>query len=145
MNVNLENFKFYKNIEIRWNDLDPIGHVNNVYYFEYFQIGRGYYMTEMSKNWDWMKHMFVIANISCQYFKELRLTHRNVQLGIRISAIGNKSFDFEYVIVSDDKNGERIVHALGTSTQVLIDLSINKSIEIPVWLRSDMIAYEPNL
>lgn len=145
MKVNLENFKFFKNLELRWNDLDPIGHVNNVYYIEYFQIGRGFYMTEMSNSWDWMKHMFVIANISCNYYKELRLTNQNVRLGMRVSAIGTKSFDFEYVILSDDANGQPIVHAVGSSTQVLIDLSINKSIEIPVWLRTEMIDYEPKL
>lgn len=145
MKVNLENFKFFKNLELRWNDLDPIGHVNNVYYIEYFQIGRGFYMTEMSNSWDWMKHMFVIANISCNYYKELRLTNQNVRLGMRVSAIGTKSFDFEYVILSDDSNGQPIVHAVGSSTQVLIDLSINKSIEIPVWLRTEMIDYEPKL
>ncbi|MCB4235156.1 hypothetical protein LDL59_08735 [Kaistella anthropi] len=39
-NVNTENYKFAMPLSIRWNDLDPLAHVNNVYYFEYFQIGR---------------------------------------------------------------------------------------------------------
>lgn len=144
--VELEDFKFFRPLEIRWNDLDPIGHVNNVYYIEYFQIGRGSYMTEMSQKWDWSKHMFVIAKISCNYLREIRMTAKNVRLGMRTSNIGTKSFDFQYVIISDnEETGLPIIHAVGYSTQVLIDTMANKSIEIPAWLRTNMIEYEPAL
>ena len=40
--IHLQDFKFSLPLSIRWNDLDPLNHVNNVYYFEYFQMGRGY-------------------------------------------------------------------------------------------------------
>ncbi len=143
--IKLESFKYFKPLEIRWNDLDPIGHVNNVFYIEYFQIGRGTYMTEMSESWDWTKHMFVIANISCNYYKEINLSSKNVRLGVRVTSIGTKSFELQYVIISDRHDEKPIIHAMGTSTQVLIDLSIKKSIEIPVWLRTDIIEYEPAL
>ncbi|MBF0598200.1 acyl-CoA thioesterase [Faecalibacter rhinopitheci] len=140
--MNLENFKFYHPLEIRWNDLDPIGHVNNVYYIEYFQIGRGFYMIDSSKKWDWTKNMFVIAHIECDYYKELKLLSKNPRIGLRVSRLGNKSFDFEYVIVSDDKDGIPIVHAKGLSTQVLVDLTLGKSIELPEWLKTDIQTYE---
>ena len=60
-NINTGDYKFAMPLSIRWNDLDPLAHVNNVYYFEYFQIGRGHYMHAVSQQWDWQKYMFVIA------------------------------------------------------------------------------------
>ena len=143
--MTLENFKFFKPLEIRWNDLDPIGHVNNVYYFDYFQTGRSYYMIEASKKWDWNKNMFVIAHIECDYQKEIKITAINPRVGVRVTKFGGKSFDFEYIIISDDKNGNPILHAKGLSTQVFIDLSIGKSIEVPDWVINDINSYEPAL
>lgn len=143
--MSIEDFIFFRPLEIRWNDLDPIGHVNNVYYFDYFQTGRSYYMLTASKNWDWHKNMFVIAHIECDYAKELKIDAKNPRVGMRVSKVGSKSFDFEYIILSDDADGQPILHAKGLSTQVLIDLSIGKSIAIPDWLKNDFITYEPSL
>lgn len=143
--MNIENFKFFRQLEIRWNDLDPIGHVNNVFYFDYFQTGRSYYMITASEKWNWNKNMFVIAHIECDYLKELKIEANNPRVGMRVAKMGSKSFDFEYIIISDDENGNPILHAKGLSTQVLIDLSIGKSIEIPDWLKNDFRTYEPSL
>ena len=57
--INTTDFRFSMVLPIRWNDLDPLNHVNNVFYFEYFQVGRGHYMLTASKQWDWTKNMFV--------------------------------------------------------------------------------------
>lgn len=125
--------------------MDVIGHVNNIYYFEYFQIGRGHYMITTSKNWNWSKNMFVIAHIECDYYKEIKLMAKNPRVAMRVSKIGSKSFDFEYLIISDGKDNEPIIHAKGMSTQVLVDLTIGKSIEIPDWLKNDFHSYEVTL
>ena len=143
--MSIENFKFFKPLELRWNDLDPIGHVNNVFYFEYFQIGRAYYMLDVSKQWDWTKHMFVIAHIECDYFKELKLTAAKPTIKLRTSSLGAKSFEIEYLITSLDKENNEVIHAKGKSVQVLIDTTLGKSIEIPDWLREAIMDYEPAL
>ena len=92
-NINTGDYKFAMPLSIRWNDLDPLAHVNNVYYFEYFQIGRGHYMHAVSQQWDWQKYMFVIAHIECDYLKELSLSATNPTIKMRTSSLGNKSFD----------------------------------------------------
>ena len=139
-----EIFRFSMPLNIRWNDMDAIGHVNNVYYIEYFQIGRGYYMPTVSTQWDWTKYMFVIAHIECDYFQELHLLSKNPTIKIRTSRLGTKSFDIEYVITSQSEKGE-IVHAKGKSTQVMIDIRQKNSVEIPELLKNDLIQYEPGL
>ncbi|MGI9527258.1 MAG: acyl-CoA thioesterase [Weeksellaceae bacterium] len=144
-NINQKDFHFEMPIPMRWNDMDALGHINNIYYFEYFQIVRGHYMMTMSPTWDWDKHMFVIAHIACDYYREIKLTTPNVRIKIRTAALSNKSFDMEYLIVSDGKDGSDMIHAKGKSVQVMIDMKEKKSIAIPDWLRNDMINFEPAL
>ncbi|MFD2891236.1 acyl-CoA thioesterase [Flavobacterium chuncheonense] len=143
--IHTSDFKFSMPLNIRWNDLDPLNHVNNVYYFEYFQIGRGYYMPTACPQWDWNKHMFVIAHIECDYFKELKLLAKEPTIKIRTASLGSKSFEIEYLITSLDQENHEIIHAKGKSVQVLIDTSLGKSIEIPEWMREAIISYEPAL
>lgn len=143
--IHLQDFKFSLPLSIRWNDLDPLNHVNNVYYFEYFQMGRGYYMSTACPKWDWTKHMFVIAHIECDYFKELKLTAAEPTIKLRTSSLGAKSFEIEYLITSFDKENNEVIHAKGKSVQVLIDTTLGKSIEIPDWLREAIMHYEPAL
>ncbi len=143
--IHLQDFKFSLPLSIRWNDLDPLNHVNNVYYFEYFQMGRGHYMPTACPKWDWTKHMFVIAHIECDYFKELKLTAAKPTIKLRTSSLGAKSFEIEYLITSFDKENNEVIHAKGKSVQVLIDTTLGKSIEIPDWLREAIMDYEPAL
>lgn len=145
MKYNPEDFKFSMPVQMRWNDMDALGHINNIYYFEYFQIGRAHYMPAVSKTWDWQKNMFVIAHIECDYFKEMNLLNKNPILKMRTSRIGHKSFDFEYIIVSEAKDGSEILHAKGMSTMVLIDMQAQKSTEMPEWLIEELREYEPGL
>lgn len=144
-NINTGDYKFSMPLSIRWNDLDPLAHVNNVYYFEYFQIGRGHYMQAVSQKWDWQKYMFVIAHIECDYYKELTLSAADPAIKMRTSSIGRKSFEIEYLITSTAKDGSEILHAKGKSVQVMIDIAGKKPIELPEWLRKDLTAYEPAL
>jgi len=37
-------FRFHKEIEVRFRDLDAMGHVNNAAYMTYFEMGRTGYM-----------------------------------------------------------------------------------------------------
>src|SRR5690625_6406625 len=83
MEINIDQFKFSMPINIRWNDMDALGHVNNVYYFEYFQVARGIYMPTVSENWDWTKFMFVIAHIECNYIQELSMLHKKPEIKVR--------------------------------------------------------------
>lgn len=144
-NYNNEEFRFSHPVNIRWNDLDGLGHVNNVYYFEYFQNARSNYMQAASPHWDWYKHMFVMAHLECDYFRELDLKSVHPVVKLRTTGISNKSFEFEYLIVSTAEDGTDIIHAKGRSIQVLIDIREKKSVAIPDWLRNDLIAYEPAL
>ena len=136
--INPEAFTFSESIQVRWTDLDPLGHVNNSIYIQYFEIARGRYMLEASSNWNWHEHMFLLANVNCNYLAELKIGMPETKCWVRTKEIGKKSFVIEYMITTSDNT----VHTIGTSIQVMFDMKTKQTIEVPDWLREDLIKYE---
>ena len=137
MKIEDKEFKFSFPIQVRWSDLDALGHVNNAVFATYFEIARGVYMLTTAKTWDWHKHMFLIGNINIDFKKEILLTSKDVKVYVRTSKIGTKSFVLEYAIVST-KNDENVVHAMGTTTQIMFDMAQKSTVEVYDWLRNDL-------
>lgn len=139
--MDINDFNFSYPVQMRWNDLDPLGHVNNALYVTYFEIARGRFMIAACPKWDWTKDMFLIGNVTVNFHKEMLLTSVNPRVYVRTSKLGNKSFVIEYVVVSD-KNNEVIVHATGSSTQVMFDMKTKTTIELPDWVRNSLSEYD---
>lgn len=141
MEVKHHDFKFSLPIQMRWNDMDALGHVNNAIYITYFETARGLFMMKACPQWDWHRDMFLIGNVNVNFHKELLLTSQNVRVHVRTSKIGTKSFVLEYAITSD-KNGETIIHATGTTTQIMFDMQTRKTIEVPDWVRESLTEFD---
>lgn len=137
----LDKFKFRFPLQMRWNDLDALGHVNNAIFITYFEVARGNYMLEACPNWDWTKNMFLIANVQADFQKELLLTAEEPEVLMRTAKMGTKSFVLEYAIVSK-KKGSTIVHATGSTTQIMFDTKSRSTIEIAPWIREALTNYE---
>lgn len=134
-------FNFSFPIQMRWNDADALGHVNNAVYVTYFEAARGLYMMKACPQWDWQQNMFLIGNVNVNFQKELLLTSQNVQVHVRTSKIGTKSFVFEYAITSD-KKGETVIHATGSTTQIMFDMQSRKTVEVPDWVRESLTEFD---
>ncbi len=139
--VNLSEFKFNHPIQIRWKDLDALGHVNNAVFITYFELARGHYMPTACPGWDWHKHMFLIGNVNVDFRKEVRLTTSNPRVLMRTKQIGGKSFVLEYALTSE-RNGDTIIHATGTTTQIMFDMNERKTIAVADWVRESLIDYD---
>jgi acyl-CoA thioester hydrolase len=139
--MKLEPFNFSLPLQIRWSDLDPLGHVNNAVYVTYFEIVRGHFMLHACPGWDWQKDMFLIGNVTVNFLKELKLTPDITTVHVRTSKIGNKSFVLDYAITSQ-KGEERLVHATGHTTQIMFDMKTRATIEIPDWVREALAAFD---
>jgi acyl-CoA thioester hydrolase len=139
--MDLPKFNFSLPLQIRWSDLDPLGHVNNAVYVTYFEIVRGHYMLHACPGWDWQRDMFLIGNVNVHFLKELKLTADKTHVHIRTSKIGTKSFVLDYAIITQ-KGDEQVVHATGHTTQIMFDMKSRKTIEIPDWVREAMVAFD---
>ena len=135
----IDSFKYKTTIEMRFADLDMMGHVNNAIYFTYMEIGRTKYWEHAIK-WDWQKTGVVIGQASIDYIVPLLLNDK-VSMYIRTSRIGSTSFDLEYLIIKT-VNGKEITCSKGKTICVAFDYSSNKPTPIPDKERNKMIEFE---
>ncbi len=141
MKNDVSQFNFSVPIQLRWNDLDALGHVNNAVYVIYFEVARGHYMLKAAKGWNWLKDMFLIGNVNVNFHKELLLQAEDPKVQIRTKSIGNKSFVLEYALTSV-RNGEVVLHATGNTTQIMFDMKSKSTIEVPDWVREALTEFD---
>lgn len=135
----IQPFKYKTKIDLRFNDFDLLGHVNNATYLTYFEIGRTKYW-QQAINWNWKKTGIIIGSASIEY-KQPIFPEDTIYIYIRTSRIGIKSFDLEYLIVKEINNKE-IICSTGKTSCIAFDYTSNKSVSIPEIERSKMIDFE---
>lgn len=104
-------------LQIRYGDLDTLGHVNNAVYLTYFELGRVLFFRKYLKKFDEKTVSFVIARIEVDFKKSITMD-KVVYLETTIEAVGNTSFTFSHRIT--DESGED-VYATGKVIAVSID------------------------
>lgn len=138
---NLDTFKFRFPLQLRWNDLDALGHVNNAVFITYFEVARGHYMLQACPGWDWRKNMFLIGNVEAHFHKELLLDAEKPEVLMRTSRLGTKSFVLQYAVVSQ-QNNQTVLHASGSTTQIMFDTKTRKTVAIEDWVRNSLTNFE---
>jgi len=135
-------FRFSHPIEVRYADIDVLQHVNNATYFTYMETARlQYFVQVLGWKGDWSALGVIIAQSACEY--KLPLVYGDsVQVHMRTSRLGTKSFDFQYALV---RGPDGAIAAVGSSVQVAYSYEQGASILIPETWRSALIAYEPGL
>jgi acyl-CoA thioester hydrolase len=130
--------KVVHEIEVRFRDIDSMGHVNNAVFLTYFEEGRKIFLKDVFNIVDPNDYPFILAHIECDFFKPVKLGDSPV-LEVWIAEIRAKSFAFKYRIV--ERSDELAVYAKGKSVMVLFDYKENKSIPIPEVFREKIMAY----
>ncbi len=134
-------FRFSTTLEVRWRDLDALGHVNNVVYFTYLEQARVHYLRELGITPSNPSGIgFILAEASCQFKSPLELGER-VTIYARVSELRNSSFIFQYRM--EGENGR--LAATAHSAQVCYDYQAQRPIPMPDTWRKAIIAYEPGL
>jgi len=101
---------FSTNVEVRFRDLDALGHVNNSVYFTYFEEGRKHFSKRVFGVSDISDFKFIMAHIQCDFKRPIQFNDHAV-LQMWVKNIGTKSFSFEYRLV--DLSDEAMVYATG--------------------------------
>ena len=120
-------------IQVRFSDVDVMGHVNNAVYLSYFETARMHYFNQLiGEDWDWVKNGIILLKNEVQYIKPVLMNDSPV-ITISVDHIGNKSFTLGYNLkVSGESK------CIGASTLVAFDNSKQKTISIPDVMRSKL-------
>ena len=122
-------FKSTHLIEVRFRDIDAMGHVNNAVYFSYFEQARMKFFAETIGKWEWDKHGVLLAHNEIDYHAPVLLNDL-VEVETFCLNMGKKSLNFGYdVFVTRDHM--RFKAASGSSVLVCFDYVEQKTIAIP--------------
>ncbi|MCF8259127.1 MAG: acyl-CoA thioesterase [Flavobacteriales bacterium] len=128
-----KDFQANVDVQLRFRDLDMLGHVNNAVYLSWMELGRMAFSDALWPFIDWKKEGFILAHVSIDYLEPVYLTDK-VKVYMRVGKVGTKSVHLECVITKDDGKGERPA-AKGLNVIVGFDYVENRSMNLPEkWL-----------
>jgi acyl-CoA thioester hydrolase len=120
-------FKHFSPVQIRFNDIDILGHVNNAVHQYYFDIARlNYFRDVFQESVDWKEEALVLASITVDYLQPVFIDD-SIEVSTRINHIGNKSIRMIQEIL--DRNTREIK---STSRSVLVAYHNRLKSAIPV-------------
>ena len=97
-------FKHTIPIQLRFNDFDTLGHVNNSVYFSFYDLGKTSYFSEVMPDIVSSKDVgVVIANIQVSFLLPV-YPNENVAVQTTVVEIGNKSFKLFQQLIDVDTN-----------------------------------------
>jgi len=132
-------FVFKMKVDIRWSDMDEMGHVNNAIYLTYFEQARVYYCQE-SCEWDWRELGVILANAHLDYVRPVVFPDPTF-IYVRTSKIGNKSLVINYMITTLVDGVEQLA-TTGYTVMVMFDYKSNQSMLVPDSIREKLRKYE---
>ena len=135
----MTDFRFSTPLEVRYSDLDAQGHLNHARYLTFMEQARFKYIMALGLWTD--VHDFngvgqIVAEAACTYKRPV-LLDQIVEVGVRITRLGNKSLEMDYRMVVA---GAEV--AAGRTVQVAYDYAAKKSIPIPTEWRRRIAEFE---
>lgn len=140
----MQNFKHKVPIQLRFKDIDKMGHVNNANYLTFIELARVKYFEDVvgtDKKWS-QQVGIILARIEIDYKAPVFL-HDTVYVYTRCSRIGNKSLTLDWVVVREKESHEEVV-AQGIAVLVCYDYTEEKTVPIPEEQRKAIERYENN-
>ncbi|MCE3279986.1 MAG: thioesterase [Bacteroidetes bacterium] len=133
-------YKHKTQIQIRFKDVDRLGHVNNANHITYFELARVEYFNALMGDdvkIDWESESLILAKMEMEY-KQPILLEDKLFVYTWVSRIGSKSFDMSCTIVRVI-NGVEVEAAKGLAVIVCFNYKTNQTILVPQdWKRRMM-------
>jgi conserved hypothetical protein TIGR00051 len=110
----VEGFPVVVPIQVRFRDLDALGHVNNAVYLTYLEVARAAYFSRLEPDWVG-KGRFILARAEVDFLRPI-LLQDPVEVGVRVVRLGRSSFDMEYLVLAAGEEAAR-----GKTVQVWLE------------------------
>ncbi|MBO7471544.1 MAG: acyl-CoA thioesterase [Bacteroidaceae bacterium] len=131
-------FRHVLPIQIRFNDVDKFGHVNNTIYFQFYDTAKTDYFAAVCKDVDWESVAIVVVKIEAEFLSQIK-AGEHIAARTRVTKIGNKSFQLEQDIINMDTQE---VKCRCLSVMVLYDLVNHQSMPFPDDWRKAICQYD---
>ena len=133
-------FKHSTAVQMRFNDIDSLGHVNNSVYFQFFDLAKTEYYASIKVDAEinWRKPSLIIANVNCSFLMPTIFKEPIVVL-TQCSHLGNKSLTMLQHVMNSETHE---LKATCATTLVNIDPVTNEPAPIPQVWREAITAFE---
>ena len=129
-------------VQIRFNDIDLMGHVYNAKYQEFFDLARIKYFEDVLGNLiSWTHKGLIIASVKTDYLQSTFLEDK-IEVVSHITSLGEKSLEMTQQVY---KNNQPDPVAIGKTVMVCFDMKKRISEIIPQVWREKFMDYEPDL
>ena len=132
----MEGFRFVREQEVEFRDLDGLGHVNNAVYLNYLESAKLGYFREVLGVTD-LEDLGIVADVKIA-FRSPAFLGESLSIGTRIARVGGKSMDFEFEVRGRD--GQLVAEA--SSVHVAFDYETREPAPVPDDWRRKIEAYE---
>lgn len=112
-------------IQLRFSDVDMLGHVNNAAYLSFFETARMNFLSREIGAWDWKKKGIILRKNEVEYLEPVYLNDV-VEIEVRPETIGNTSFSLKYFLRVGDK-----IKCKGES--ILVCFNFEEKVSVPVY------------
>lgn len=139
--IDLKKFHHATPIQIRFVDIDKLGHVNNATILSYLETARVAYLNEIiGRENDWFGCGLILAHSEIDY---LRPVYENDKIvaHTRTMQIGQKSFTVENVLICHE-DGKEIICAYATGVLVCMNYHEKLTVEIPEEWKKKLQAFD---
>ncbi len=100
MEIPAENFKHKLPLQLRFNDIDMMGHVNNAVIMEFFDYGKMKYFEDLGMSVEKEETTVIIVHYEVDFLGQIML-QSNVEVCTKVVHIGQKSLQVLQHIVCD--------------------------------------------
>jgi len=125
-------------LQIRFNDVDKFGHVNNTVYFQFYDTTKTEYFASVCKDVDWEQVAIVVVKIEAEFLGQVK-TGCKLAGRTRVTRIGRTSFELEQEVFDTDTSE---VKSRCRSVMVLYDLVHQQSMPFPDAWRQAISQYD---
>lgn len=106
-------------VQLRWRDMDMLGHLNQSVYHELLEEGRIALIADVMRRVGEERGGYVLAHVDLDYHAEVRKDHGEVDVIVRVARVGTSSIDLAHEIKLPDGR----LAASGTSVLVAWDMA----------------------
>ncbi len=134
----LDGFPFVFPVDVRFRDLDAVGHVNNAVYLTYLESARIEWWLKVSGR-SLADMGMILARAEIDYRSPLSYGE-SLEVGVRCASLGRSSFVLEFRV--EERSSGRLV-AEARKVLVHYDYAAGRSLPIPPELRARVRAQDP--
>lgn len=93
-------FEHSLKVQLRWRDMDMLGHLNQSVYHELLEEGRAALMTEIIRQVgaEQAHGTFVLVHVDLDYHREVRKDHGEVEVVVRLERVGGSSLTLAHEV-----------------------------------------------